>query len=183
MTDHELGAKIALRDRALADARAQIDILTRALAECYRLTGADPDGNEDWRLAPQAVREVSRLRDDHDALSQREITLVERADAAESTLTAAVREARAETEKAISERDEAQRGEQEWVFIAAKNGLDAAERIADAARKARSETWAHALANLRPYHDSGDYGQGLAALIDIWTERAASRAADPTGEQ
>ena len=22
------------------------------LAECYRLSGADPDGDEDWRLAP-----------------------------------------------------------------------------------------------------------------------------------
>lgn len=33
----------------------QIIVLQAALAECYRLTGADPDGNEDWRLAPNAV--------------------------------------------------------------------------------------------------------------------------------
>lgn len=37
-----------------------------ALAECYRLTGADPDGNEDWRLAPDAVGEVRRLRAEYD---------------------------------------------------------------------------------------------------------------------
>jgi signal transduction histidine kinase len=36
------------------------------LAECYRLSGADPDGNEDWRLAPSAVAEVRRLRHDYD---------------------------------------------------------------------------------------------------------------------
>lgn len=37
-----------------------------ALAECYLLSGADPDGNdvdgERWRLAPNAVEEVRRLR-------------------------------------------------------------------------------------------------------------------------
>ena len=37
------------------------------LAECYRLSGADPDGNEDWRLASFAVQEVRRLRKDYDA--------------------------------------------------------------------------------------------------------------------
>ena len=37
------------------------------LAECYRLTGADPDGNEDWRLADsRAVEEVRELREDCD---------------------------------------------------------------------------------------------------------------------
>lgn len=39
-----------------------------ALAECFRLSGADPDGNADWRLAPRAVREVRRLREEHDEL-------------------------------------------------------------------------------------------------------------------
>jgi hypothetical protein len=38
-----------------------------ALATCYRLTGADPDGNEDWRLAKHAVEEVRRLRNESDA--------------------------------------------------------------------------------------------------------------------
>lgn len=41
------------------------------LAQCYLLTGADPDGNEDWRLAPYAVSEVARLRAEHDDLEQR----------------------------------------------------------------------------------------------------------------
>jgi DNA repair exonuclease SbcCD ATPase subunit len=36
------------------------------LAECYRLTGADPDGDEDWRLAPFAVQEVKRFREESD---------------------------------------------------------------------------------------------------------------------
>ena len=38
------------------------------LAECYRLSGADPDGNEDWRLAPYAVEAVRELREDYDRL-------------------------------------------------------------------------------------------------------------------
>lgn len=45
-----------------------IESLIAALAQCYRLTGADPDGDEDWRLAPHAVEEVKRLRAEHDAL-------------------------------------------------------------------------------------------------------------------
>jgi len=44
-----------------------LESLLADLAECYRLTGADPDGNEDWRLAPRAVAEVRRLRAEHDA--------------------------------------------------------------------------------------------------------------------
>ncbi len=42
------------------------DALTAQLAECYRLTGADPDGDEDWRLAQHAVEEVKRLREELD---------------------------------------------------------------------------------------------------------------------
>lgn len=45
------------------------------LAECFRQSGADPDGNEDWRLAKEAVQEVTRMRRDWDAaesLAQRE---------------------------------------------------------------------------------------------------------------
>jgi hypothetical protein len=34
-----------------------------ALAKIYRITGEDPDGNEDWRLAPQAIEAVTRLRE------------------------------------------------------------------------------------------------------------------------
>lgn len=35
--------------------------LEKTLADCYRATGADPDGNEDWRLAEHALAEVKRL--------------------------------------------------------------------------------------------------------------------------
>lgn len=47
---------------------ATYDELIAWLAECYRLSGADPDGNEDWRLAPHAVEEVRRLRKEYDEL-------------------------------------------------------------------------------------------------------------------
>lgn len=47
--------------------RREVERLTRELAECYRLTGADPDGNEDWRLAKEAVIAVRELRHDYDA--------------------------------------------------------------------------------------------------------------------
>lgn len=36
------------------------------LAECYRLSGADTDGDEDWRFAPRAVEAVRELRTDYD---------------------------------------------------------------------------------------------------------------------
>lgn len=56
-----------------------------SLAECYRLSGADPDGNEDWRLARHAVEEVRRLRADHDAYEARESSLRESMKAAPVT--------------------------------------------------------------------------------------------------
>ncbi len=43
------------------------------LATCYRLTGADPDGNEDWRLASRAVEEVRRMREELDELQETEL--------------------------------------------------------------------------------------------------------------
>lgn len=46
--------------------QARCETLTRDLAECYRLSGADPDGDEDWRLAPRAVAAVRQLRADYD---------------------------------------------------------------------------------------------------------------------
>lgn len=51
-------------EQALRDATAQ-------LAECYRLTGADPDGDSDSMLAKFAVEEVRRLREKFDQLSER----------------------------------------------------------------------------------------------------------------
>lgn len=43
-------------------------ICEAALAEVYRLTGADPDGASDTMLATFTTDEVRRLRFDHDAL-------------------------------------------------------------------------------------------------------------------
>jgi len=48
---------------------ACIERLISNLAECYRLSGADPDGNEDWRLAIRAVEEVRRMRQEYDSLA------------------------------------------------------------------------------------------------------------------
>jgi len=46
--------KARAADAALLRERdAQIASLTAQLAECYRLSGADPDGNEDWRLTSE----------------------------------------------------------------------------------------------------------------------------------
>lgn len=42
--------------------RGKVGRLTKELAECYRLTGADSDGNTDAMLAEHAVSEVRRLR-------------------------------------------------------------------------------------------------------------------------
>ncbi len=50
----------------LAQLRADNERLIGQLAECYRLSGADPDGNEDWRLAESAVNAVRELRKDSD---------------------------------------------------------------------------------------------------------------------
>lgn len=41
---------------------AQGTTLLAMLAECYRATGVDPDGNSDAMLAPYAIEEVRRLR-------------------------------------------------------------------------------------------------------------------------
>jgi hypothetical protein len=36
------------------------------LGQCFRLSGSDPDGKENWRLAPRAVDAVRQLRADYD---------------------------------------------------------------------------------------------------------------------
>jgi hypothetical protein len=55
----------------LSEAERTVAKLQGMLAECYRLTGADADGNEDWRLAQQAVDEVRRLRQESDEAERR----------------------------------------------------------------------------------------------------------------
>ena len=60
-----LSLRLSLRIQTIQQER---DTALAQLAECYRLTGADPSGgmtgdvNEDWRLAQYAVEEVRRLR-------------------------------------------------------------------------------------------------------------------------
>jgi phage shock protein A len=56
---------------AEAENSERVRSMEKQLAECYRLTGADPDGNEDWRLAPHAVEEVRRLREKLDEAEHR----------------------------------------------------------------------------------------------------------------
>lgn len=50
--------------------RAKLQQAYAWLRECYELTGADPDGGEDWRLAPYAPREVKRLRLENEDLER-----------------------------------------------------------------------------------------------------------------
>ncbi len=65
--ERELAAVVAERD-SLA---GRLGEATKQLAECYRLSGADPDDNEDWRLAPEAVKEVTQMRKEWDAAELR----------------------------------------------------------------------------------------------------------------
>jgi hypothetical protein len=51
----------------VARLEAELFAAQSQLAECFRLSGADPDGNEDWRIAPMAVAEVRRMREESDA--------------------------------------------------------------------------------------------------------------------
>ncbi len=50
----------------IQDAIAEIERLQGLLADCFRESGADTDGNEDWRIAPSAPQEVAVLRKDYD---------------------------------------------------------------------------------------------------------------------
>jgi len=58
----------AERERILL---ARVAELHKDLADCFRLTGADPDSNEDWRLARWAVKEVAAMRTDLDLVEAR----------------------------------------------------------------------------------------------------------------
>jgi hypothetical protein len=50
----------------MTEVEAEVKRLRTDLATCYRLTGADPDVDEDWRLAGYAVAQVQRLREEAD---------------------------------------------------------------------------------------------------------------------
>lgn len=66
----QAATRTAERDEALTQLQQvtqERDTLIGQLAECYRLSGADPDGDSDAHLAPYAVQEVRRLREESDA--------------------------------------------------------------------------------------------------------------------
>jgi hypothetical protein len=71
MSDYECRAHqcrrqaIELRTRAEAAERER-DEAAAMLAACYRMAGADCDGDEDWRIAPRALQAVTDLRRDYD---------------------------------------------------------------------------------------------------------------------
>lgn len=50
------------------------------LAECYRLSGADSDGDDDAHLAKHAVQAVRELREQSDANNLEELELREKAE-------------------------------------------------------------------------------------------------------
>ena len=65
-------------EKAIGDAmdkyhamHSRVAELEKDLADCFRLTGADPDSNEDWRLARWAVKEVAAMRTDLDLAEAR----------------------------------------------------------------------------------------------------------------
>ena len=76
---------LAVFDDLLA-ARAEIEERNSWLAECYRQAGGDPDGNEDWRLAPDAVAAVKEQRADYDDACEEIVQLSKRAEKAEREL-------------------------------------------------------------------------------------------------
>ena len=69
----------------LTEMTAAVSLMKRheaKLAECFRLTGATADTDDDWRLAQYAVKEVKRLREDYDTLKNRIAALSEKYGAA-----------------------------------------------------------------------------------------------------
>ena len=63
-------AEIERLTAALAAAQQETAQAVDQLAECYALSGAEPEG-ERWRDAPYAVEHVRRLRADHDIFEER----------------------------------------------------------------------------------------------------------------
>jgi hypothetical protein len=75
-----------LREKLLELCQFKLDEQRQAfekdLAECYRLSGADPDGDEDCKLAPHAVTEVKRMREEFDTAQAENEELQSKYDAA-----------------------------------------------------------------------------------------------------
>jgi hypothetical protein len=68
-----VGNALQQAEAELSQVKAERDKHVQDLAECYRLSGADPDGKEDWRLAPEAVQEVRDMRKAYNKAVEREL--------------------------------------------------------------------------------------------------------------
>jgi hypothetical protein len=80
-----------LADAANIEAAAdELETLQAQLAECYRLTGEDPDGAPDSMLAEHAVEAVREMRTLHDEQGAQELALREKAEQKLSALQEAV---------------------------------------------------------------------------------------------
>lgn len=73
MGAHPEGEYVTFRDHRALESRYRK--LQGDLAECYRLSGADPDGDSDEHLARYAVAEVRRWRREFDRLQARVVEL------------------------------------------------------------------------------------------------------------
>lgn len=65
------GEGAPIKHPTLARIDKELCVQRRALAECYRLTGADPSDGSDAMLAREAVDEVRRFRAEYDELEER----------------------------------------------------------------------------------------------------------------
>jgi hypothetical protein len=126
----EVVPKIEAEQRRIErdDALARAEKAEAQLAECYRLTGSDPDGDSDSMLAREAVQAVRELRGENERVGEWEDRAV-RAEAQLATL-------RAEASRLLG----ALRGEVEWIHdcaaweppsVVARRFEDIVDRCAD----------------------------------------------------
>ena len=90
--DGDVAEADAERDEKVAAAdmwRTRAEKAEAQLAECYRLTGSDPDGDPDSMLARHAVQAVRELREENERVGELEDRAV-RAEAQLATLRAEV---------------------------------------------------------------------------------------------
>jgi hypothetical protein len=135
--------KDALAD--LLDVRRERDERNGWLAECYRQSGADPEDDEDWRLAPNAVGAIKELRADYDDACEEIFELARRAERAERELD----ELRIENGQICEKLAAAQRGEDIPGLVG---------RIAKAERE---------LALARPVVEAAHYAAGVFSVLPL----------------
>jgi hypothetical protein len=161
-------------DEKVSILTAQIAALHTMLADCYRWSGADPDGNEDWRLAPHAVEEVKRLREESDAeIAALTKQLAERDAVIRQLGTSAAERMYAELElgdkvKALTKQVEENARDASW----ARTNRPKLAGCEDALRKAEAE--------LTTEHRLNDVlnKENLALVAELATVRGAMAAQD-----